>query len=220
MTQRSQNVSISCSKEAVNGCVRYILCREGSKIPIKRSDIINHISETGKVTKQNAINVFNAAQKELKKVYGYKIVELKLKDALQCIIVLDKPEKSLLSSSTNPYHRRLLIAALTHIFMSSGPVPEDDMWKFLAEAYVLEENDYNQRKIVTNVFTKQLYLNHYKEGEGELAKLVFDWGPRAHIELPKMFLLNKVASALEKDPQHWSEQYKIAASDNSNQETI
>ncbi|CAG9564478.1 unnamed protein product [Danaus chrysippus] len=211
MTQRSQNVSVSCSKEAVYGCVRYILCREGSKIPIKRSDIINHISETCKVTKQNASHVFIAAQNELKRVYGYKVVELKLKDAIQCIVVLDKPEKSLLSSSTNPYHRRLLIVVLTHIFMSSGPVAE-------AEAYVLVENDHKQRKIVTNVFTKQLYLTHYKEGEGELARFVFDWGPRAHIEVPKMFLLNKVANALEKDPQHWSEQYKIASTDNSNQE--
>lgn len=47
-------------------------------------------------------------------------------------------------------------------FLSSELDTKDDMWKFLAEAYVLEENDYNQRKIVTNVFTKQLYLNHYK----------------------------------------------------------
>ncbi|CAH0755988.1 unnamed protein product [Diatraea saccharalis] len=126
-------------------------------------------------------------------VYGYKLVQVEAKGGIQYILILTEENESLHSSTVDPHHRKLLIAALTHIFMTGGPVKEDDMWKFLAEAGLLEENDHTGRKILTNIFTRQLYLIYSKVGEGDLARYVFEWGQRSIEEVPKLFLLNKMA---------------------------
>ncbi|KPJ10582.1 MAGE-like protein 2 [Papilio machaon] len=150
------------------------------------------------------------ANKVLKTVYGYKLVQVEAKNGVQYIVVLDEECQSLSSSVIDPQQRRMLIACLIHIFMSGGPVKEDDMWKFLSESGLLEENDYAGRKSFISTTTKQMYLLYTKVGDGELARNIFEWGKRATEELPKIFLLNKLAEALGKTPDHWYEQYKEA----------
>ncbi|XP_041982321.1 non-structural maintenance of chromosomes element 3 homolog [Aricia agestis] len=215
MSQRrsraSNEVDLSPLQDAIKECVRFVVCREGSKLPIKRAEIIKHIN-TNNQTPANQVNVVIVeANKILKRVYGYKLVQVEAKSGIQYIVVLDEPcQDAPLSNAVDPHQRKLLVAALTHIYMTNGPVKEEDMWKFLEEASLLEENDHAGRKILTNTFTRQMYLRYHKIGEGDLAKYVFEWGQRAEEEVPKMFLLNKMAEALEKEPNHWYEQFKIA----------
>lgn len=38
----------------------------------------------------------------------------------------------------------------------------DDMWKYLSEANLLDENDYAGRKILTETFVRQMYLMYTK----------------------------------------------------------
>ncbi|CAG4982220.1 unnamed protein product [Colias eurytheme] len=195
--------------DAINECVRYILCREGSKIPIKRVDIIKFLNSTSQVSTSQVNAIIREAEKILKKIYGYKIVQVDSKSGIQYILVLAEPsEGSLLSTTIDTHQRQLLIAALTHILMSRAPVKEDDMWSFLAETGLLEENDFAGRKTLTHLFTRQQYLKYSKVGEGDLAKYLFEWGRRAIEEVPKIFLLKKVAQAFGKEPSHWSEHYK------------
>lgn len=55
-------------REAIEECVRYIFYREGSKIPIKRAEIIKHLASTCQ-TSPNQVNTFiSEANKLLKKV--------------------------------------------------------------------------------------------------------------------------------------------------------
>ncbi|KAG6447480.1 non-structural maintenance of chromosomes element 3 homolog [Manduca sexta] len=215
MSKRKSNKSIADVdvpdlKEAVIECVRFIVCREGSKIPIKRAEVVKHL-ETTCSTPSNLVNkVVLEANNTLKRVYGYKLIQIEKKSDPKYIIVLDEDCESLDSSTLDQDQRRLLISALLHIFMSGGPVKEDDMWMFLSEAGVLDENDYAGRKIMTKTFTRQMYLTYTKVGDGDMARTVFDWGQRATEELPKMYLLKKMAEAFEKSPDHWCEQYKAA----------
>ncbi|CAH2044177.1 unnamed protein product, partial [Iphiclides podalirius] len=60
-------------------------------------------------------------------VYGYKLIQLKGKDGIQYMVVLDEECQSLPSNVVDSQQRRLLVAALTHIYMSGGPVKEDDI---------------------------------------------------------------------------------------------
>ncbi|KAJ2940399.1 hypothetical protein O0L34_g82 [Tuta absoluta] len=216
MSQRRANRSSAVEEDdgsldtAVNECVRFVLCREGSKIPFKRAEIGKHLHATCETSLGDVNRVVTKANKILKEVYGYKLVQVTSKAGFQMILVLDEECESLPASVTDANQRRMLIAALTHIFMTGGPVKEDDMWKFLDEAGLLEETNHAGRKQLTSSFTKQMYLQYYKEGEGDLARFVFEWGQRATEEVPKIFLLQKVAQAFGKTPEHWCEQHKEA----------
>ncbi|KAM3957934.1 non-structural maintenance of chromosomes element 3 homolog [Aphomia sociella] len=214
MTQRrnrsnTEEVDVNV-ESAINECVRYIICREGSKIPIKRAEIAKHLNSTCQTPSNQVNTVIIEANKILKRVYGYKLIQIESKSGIQYIVVLDEQSNSQPSCITDPLHRRMLVAALTHIYMTGGPVKEDEMWKFLSEAGLMEENDHTARKILTNTFTRQMYLQFTKVGDGELARNVFEWGQRAMEEVPKLFLLNKMAEAFEKEPTHWHEQYREA----------
>ncbi|GBP56325.1 Non-structural maintenance of chromosomes element 3 homolog [Eumeta japonica] len=200
MSRRRTNKSALASQDvnpeiddAVQECVRYILCREGSKLPIKRVDLLKHLSGICQ-TSSGEINVIVAeSNKVLKRVYGYKLVQIDSKGGVQYIVVLADESPSNLSSAIDPTHRRILVAALIHIYMTGGPVKDEDMWKFLDEAGLLQDTDHSGRKLLTHTFTKQLYLSYTKMGEGDTARNVFEWGQRAVEEIPKMFMLKKMA---------------------------
>nr|XP_021186038.2 non-structural maintenance of chromosomes element 3 homolog [Helicoverpa armigera] len=208
---------VSDHEDSIKECVRYIICREGSKIPIKRAEIIKHLSTTCQTPSNLVKTVLVEADRILKRVYGYKLVQVEAKSGIQYIVVLAEKYDSLpnFSSAIDSQHRTLLIAALMHIFMSGAAVKEDEMWKFLMEAGLLEENDNAGRKLLTTTFTRQMYLQYRKVGEGDLARNVFTWGQRAIEEVPKMFLLEKMAEAFDKTPDHWCEQYKEATEGNA-----
>ncbi|XP_060804903.1 non-structural maintenance of chromosomes element 3 homolog isoform X2 [Amyelois transitella] len=167
MSQRRTNRSTadaeeSVDEEAVTECVRYIICRESSKFPIKRAEILKHLTTTTQTPANQVKSVLVEANKILKQVYGYKLVQVEAKSGIQYIVVLNEECESLTPTCIDPLHRRLLIAALMHIFMTGGPVKEDDMWKFLSEAGLMEENDHGVRKILTSTFTRQMYLQYSK----------------------------------------------------------
>lgn len=171
---------------------------------------MKHLSTTC----QTATNVVNTviieADKIIRRVYGCKLVQVDSKSGQQYILVLTEECESLPSPIIDVHHRKILVATLTHIFMSGAPVKEEELWKFLAEAGLLEENDHAGRKLLTNTFTKQMYLQYTKDGEGDLARNIFQWGQRAVEEVPKIFILGKMAEAFGKTPSHWSEQFKEA----------
>ncbi|XP_045774999.1 non-structural maintenance of chromosomes element 3 homolog isoform X2 [Maniola jurtina] len=206
---RSQSEN-SCPAEAVNECVKFLVCREGSKKPIRQADIEKHLTDVLQ-TPVNKKLVIENANKVLKHVYGYKLVQLKGK-GIQYIMVLSDTLPStcehLLSTYSEPSHRKLLIAALTHIFMSGGTIKDTDMWNFLDKTKLLQEHDMEGRKILTHTFTKQLYLEYNKVGTNEHPRFEFSWGQRADEELPKEFILNKMAQAFDKEPSYWREQFK------------
>ncbi|KAJ0174442.1 hypothetical protein K1T71_009550 [Dendrolimus kikuchii] len=204
--------------DVVNECVRYIISREGCKIPIKRAEIIKHLTTSNQIATSQINKVIIEANKILKYVYGYKLVQVEAKSGIQYIVVLNSDCESLPSTCMDMQQRKLLVAALVHIYMTGGPVKEDDMWKYLSEASLLDENDHAGRKILTDTFVKQMYLLFTKVGERELAKNVFEWGQRAIEEVPKIFLLKKIAEAFDKTPDHWHEQFKEASED-TGQET-
>ncbi|XP_023950262.1 melanoma-associated antigen D2 [Bicyclus anynana] len=223
MSQHRANRSLSentCSAEVVNQCVKFLVCREGSKIPIRNSDIDNFIeSVTKDKSKPNKKVVLENANKVLKSVYGYKLVQLKCK-GIQYIMVLSDtlPSSSVRLQPTcvEPGHRKLLIACLTHIFMSGGTVKDIDMWQFLNSTSLLSEHDIQGRKVLTHTFKKQLYLDVNKIGPDDQQKCEFSWGQRADEEIPKEFIINKMAQAFETEPQYWRKQYRYSQENPSN----
>ncbi|XP_039756273.1 MAGE-like protein 2 [Pararge aegeria] len=212
-SQHGSNRSMAenaCPAEAVNQCVKFLVCREGSKIPIKNADIENFITSVIQTPVDKKL-VIEKANKVLKSVYGYKLVKLKSKGIQYIVVMNDKLPSTfevLHSSYTEPNHRKILIGALTHIFMSGGTVKDSDMWNFLDKAKLLDIKDLQGRKILTQTLRKQLYLELNKFGPDEQQRFEFCWGQRAEEEIPKEFILNKMAQAFDKEPNYWREQFK------------
>lgn len=72
-------------------------------------------------------------------VYGYKLVTVGQNND-KYIVTLNKPEKNaILSTFINPQHRKLLIASLTHIFMTGQPVPSGK-FMFQNSHYAIHNN--------------------------------------------------------------------------------
>ncbi|XP_050347844.1 melanoma-associated antigen F1-like [Nymphalis io] len=218
MNQPGTSFSESLSPNVtVQECVRYILSREGSKIPIKQGDIRKYLEENYGVSRNLYKNIIIEANNVLKNVYGYKLVQIDAKQS-QYIVVLSEPcTNSLLSSYSNPQDRKLLIAALTHIFMTGTPIKEENMWKFLSEAQLMRENDAEKKKLLTKTFTRQMYLK-YTKGRQDI--WFFEWGQRAEEEIPKIFLLNKMAEAFNVEPEYWTEQYNKATGNENDEDSI
>lgn len=68
--KRPSNTAIDYSEieDSVKECVRFIVCREGSKIPIKRSEIIKHLSTVCETPSNHTNAVIIEANKVLKRV--------------------------------------------------------------------------------------------------------------------------------------------------------
>lgn len=65
---RDSRPDISECEPAIKECVRYILCREGGKIPIKRADINKHLNNVCQTPQNQVSGVISEANKVLKKV--------------------------------------------------------------------------------------------------------------------------------------------------------
>lgn len=73
MSQRRNNRSSNDTnfenmEESIQECVRYIICREGSKLPIKRAEILKHLSTVCQTTSNQINTVIIEANKILKNV--------------------------------------------------------------------------------------------------------------------------------------------------------
>ncbi|CAG9129551.1 unnamed protein product [Plutella xylostella] len=200
--------------EAINECARFLICREGSKIPIKRAEIQKFLAPNFQIPSNRINVVISEANKLIRKVYGCKLVQVEAKSGVQFIVVLAEEAESLPDTSSDPVLHRMLVAALTHLFMSGGRVTEEAMWDFLDEAGLMEEADHAGRKDFITTFTKQLYLSYFKVGEGDLTRHVFEWGQRAIEEVPPIHLLTKMSQAFEREPVYWREQHTAATGDN------
>ena len=65
----------------------------------------------------------------------------------------------------------------------------------------------NTKKLITEVFVRQKYLEYRRIPNTEPAQYEFLWGPRAFLETSKMLVLRFLARLHKKDPQSWPFQY-------------
>lgn len=74
MSQRRSNRSreepedLSHLEDSIKECVRFMLCREGSKVPIKRSEVNKHLSTVCQTASNQINTVIIEASKVLKRV--------------------------------------------------------------------------------------------------------------------------------------------------------
>ncbi|XP_023693105.1 necdin-like 2 [Paramormyrops kingsleyae] len=192
--------------------VQFILIKDQKKVPIKRADIIKN------VIKENR-NIYPEIMKKVnmtfEKVFGLKLVEIDVKNHA-FILVNNLEQVTDRLASMNPAHPKtgLLFVILSVIFMKGGAVKEAVVWNTLKKLRVdpgeRHEEFGDVKKLLTDEFVRQKYLEYARIPHTDPPEHEFRWGLRAESEVSKTRLLEFVAQLHEKEPQNWPKQYKEA----------
>ncbi|XP_074500905.1 necdin-like 2 [Sebastes fasciatus] len=194
--------------------VQYFLMKDQKKIPIRRADLVKHVV---KEYRNIYPEIMKRAARTFDQVFGLKMIEIDAKNHMY--ILINKLETadgaSPITSPTNP-KMGLLFVILSVIFMKGGVVRENLIWstlkKLRADAGEKHEEFGDVKKVVTDEFVRQRYLEYVRIPHTEPVEHEFRWGQRADVEVSKAKILEFMGQLHEQEPQSWSQQYREAHS--------
>ncbi|KAM8831131.1 necdin-like 2 [Synchiropus picturatus] len=193
--------------------VQYLLVKDQKKIPVRRADIVRHVVKEHKSIYNE---ILRRASETLERVFGFQLVELGPKSHMYIMVnKLAAVEGGPELSPANP-KLGLLFVILGFIFMKGGVLRENVVWKFLKRLRVVpgeKHEDFGDvKKLVTEEFVRQKYLEYTRIPHTDPTEHEFQWGPRAHLEVSKPGILEFMGELYNQDPKSWSQRYKEAHS--------
>ncbi|XP_066436753.1 non-structural maintenance of chromosomes element 3 homolog [Eleutherodactylus coqui] len=196
----------------VGELVQYLLIRDQKKLPIKRADLIKHVV---KEYKDVFLEIFIRAKKALRDVFGFQLEEIDTKNHIYILVnTLDRLEGDGMKVDDSTAKLGLLTVILSLIFMKGNSAKEAGIWETLRRLRVdpgERHKDFGDvRKLVTDTFVKQKYLEYIKIPHTDPPEYEFRWGPRAFKETSKLKILDFVSKIQQKDPKCWLTQYEDA----------
>lgn len=192
--------------------VQFFLVKDQKKIPIRRADIVKHVL---KEYRNIYPEILKRAERTLEQVFGLKVVEIDTKNHVYILINrLEAVEGAALSGSPSTPKTGLLFVILSIIFMKGGIVKESLVWNTLKKLRVDPGEKHEEfgdvKKVVTDEFVRQRYLEYVRVPHTEPVEFEFRWGQRADIEVSKVKLLEFMGQLHDQDPQNWTQQYREA----------
>ncbi|XP_043080211.1 necdin-like 2 [Puntigrus tetrazona] len=193
--------------------VQFILIKDQRKIPIRRADIAKHV-----VKEYKAIytEIMNKVCLKFDQVFGLELVEIDQKNHIYILINKLEPihGEPLSMRSENP-KIGLLLVILSVVFMKGGVIKENLVWNTLKKLRVDPGEKHDQfgdiKKVVTDEFVRQKYLEYVKIPHTDPVEFEFRWGLRAEKEVSKLKLLEFVGELFDQDPQSWTQQFREAS---------
>ncbi|XP_071402974.1 necdin-like 2 isoform X1 [Centroberyx affinis] len=197
--------------------VQYFLVRDQKKIPIRRADLVKHVV---KEYRNIYTEIMKRAARTFEQVFGLKLVEIDTKNHVYILInKMETVEGAPLSNPSNP-KMGLLFVILSIVFMKGGVVKENLIWNTLKKLRVDPGEKHEEfgdvKRVVTDEFVRQRYLEYVRIPHTEPIEHEFRWGQRAELEVSKVKILEFMGQLHDQDPQSWSQQYKEATNPNPN----
>ncbi|XP_056130415.1 necdin-like 2 [Lampris incognitus] len=197
--------------------IQYFLVKDQRKIPVRRADIVKFVL---KEHRNVYAEVLRRAERTFKEVYGVKIVEIDTKTHVYILVnELETAEEAPLSISAGNPNMGLLFVILSVIFMKGGVVKEAVIWNILKKLRVDLREKHGElgdvKKVVTDEFVRQRYLEYAKVPHSEPVEHQFLWGQRAEYEVSKVKILEYMGQLHGQSPQSWSQQYRQATNPNA-----
>lgn len=203
------------NREHRNNVIHYILNNSSSKFPIKKNEMISSA-----LNGKNALfnQIIEDVKTALEITYGVllkPVPDTKSGKQYICVskfaaVTLDEYDEDQRSEIT------LLFIVLSYIFMRGVPVSEEVLEEFLKGLHIFFDKCHaffgsNIKKLITETFVKQLYLNKTKSDKDAVENEVFySWGFRSELEFPKKGVLDVVSKLLNKPAKHFVMQYMQA----------
>ncbi|XP_049575872.1 necdin-like 2 [Syngnathus scovelli] len=206
-----EKLSPSQVDQKITEVVQYILVKDQKKIPIRRADLVKNVIKEYR-------NVYPEIMKRVthtfEQVFGLKLVNIDTKN--QLYILINKFEATAGGPSfcvANP-KTGLLFFILSVIFMKQGVAKESLIWNMLEKLRInptKKHEDFGDvKKMVTDEFVRQRYLEYVLIPHSDPPEHNFLWGPRADKEVSKAKILQFVAELHDQDPRNWKHQYAEA----------
>nr|XP_048313435.1 melanoma-associated antigen 10-like [Myodes glareolus] len=162
--------------------------------------------------------IFSEAYNCLRLVFGIDMIEVDPFDRCYILVTaLGITYDGMLSDVQGKPKTGLLIVVLGIIFLKGNCVSEKVIWRMLTRIGLCDEKDpflyENPRKLITEDFVQEGYLEYRQLPDSDPPRYVFLWGPRAFAETTKMKVLEFFASITKSDPRSYPEPYAEALRD-------
>ncbi|XP_052799990.1 non-structural maintenance of chromosomes element 3 homolog [Mya arenaria] len=215
---QSQKAMASLDKEEqeriVNDTVKYLLIIDNKKIPIKKADINKQVLKES--SKAFPI-VIKEVAKRLKLLFGIDLVELEEKQKGSYILInrldIDAETNHLTWSEEDDSKHGLLMIVLSIIFMSGNVISDNQLWSALKKFGVDQDLPHevfgDVKKLVTQEWVRQCYLEITRQPNTEPPLSEVRWGQRAHLETTKRNVLGYVSKIYGvQELSQWTSQWQ------------
>lgn len=200
-------------QKKVDELVHYLLIVDQKKVPIKKLDINKMIlKENSKAFPE----LMKRASEQLFNIFGIQVVELqdRLKGSYILINALEKSSEVLKWPDCDNAKMGLVMTILSIIYMSGNVMQEGELWtslkKFGIEPELQHETFGDVKKLVTQEFARQGYLEFTKLPNTDQPMSEVRWGQRAQLETTKKRVLKFVSFMYNREPKEWTSQYQDA----------
>lgn len=195
-----------------NELVKYLLAKDQTKIPIKRADMLKDIiKEYTDVYPE----IIERAGYSLEKVFGIQLKEIDKNDHLYILLsTLEPTDAGILGTTKDSPKLGLLMVLLSIIFMNGNRSSEAVIWEVLRKLGLRPGIHHSLfgdvKKLITDEFVKQKYLDYARVPNSNPPEYEFFWGLRSYHETSKMKVLKFACKVQKKDPKEWAAQYREA----------
>nr|XP_031301022.1 melanoma-associated antigen D4 isoform X1 [Camelus dromedarius]XP_031301023.1 melanoma-associated antigen D4 isoform X1 [Camelus dromedarius] len=206
--------NVTLLQERANKLVKYLMIKDYKKIPIKRSDMLKDVIRE---YDEHFPEIIERATYTLEKKFGIHLKEIDKEEHLYILVCTRDSSARLLGKTKDTPRLSLLLVILGVIFMNGNRASEAVLWDALRKMGLRSGVRHpflgDLRKLITDDFVKQKYLEYKKIPNSSPPEYEFLWGLRAHHETSKMRVLRFIAQYQNRDPREWRAHFLEAVDD-------
>ncbi|XP_047391023.1 melanoma-associated antigen D4 isoform X2 [Sciurus carolinensis] len=206
--------NVTLLQERANKLVKYLMIKDYKKIPIKRSDMVKDVIRE---YDEHFPEIIERATYTLEKKFGIHLKEIDKEEHLYILICTRDSSARLLGKTKDTPRLSLLLVILGVIFMNGNRASEAVLWEALRKMGLRPGVRHpflgDLRKLITDDFVKQKYLEYKKIPNSSPPEYEFLWGLRARHETSKMRVLRFIAQNQNRDPREWKAHFLEAVDD-------
>ncbi|KFO19574.1 melanoma-associated antigen B2 [Fukomys damarensis] len=151
-------------------------------------------------------------------LFGLELKEVKPGGGIYILVKkLDDSNSGSHGSSLEVPMNGLLMPLLGLIFLNGNSASEEELWEFLNKMGIYDATDHlifgEARKFITKDLVQKKYLVYRQVLPSDPPRYEFMWGPRAHVEVNKMKILEFLAKVNETVPSAFPSHYVQASRD-------
>nr|KAF6360825.1 trophinin [Myotis myotis] len=202
---------VAILQERANKLVKYLLVKDQTKIPIKRSDMLKDVIQE---YDEYFPEIIERASYALEKMFRVNLKEIDKQSSLYILISTKESSAGILGTTKDTPKLGLLMVILSVIFMNGNKANEAVIWEVLRKLGLrpgVRHSLFGEvRKLITDEFVKQKYLEYKRVPNSRPPEYEFFWGLRSYHETSKMKVLKFACKVQKKDPKDWAAQYREA----------
>ncbi|XP_048191239.1 melanoma-associated antigen D4-like isoform X2 [Perognathus longimembris pacificus] len=206
--------NVTLLQERANKLVKYLMIKDYKKIPIKRSDMLKDVIRE---YDEHFPEIIERTTFTLEKKFGIHLKEIDKEEHLYILVCTQDSSARLLGKTKDTPRLSLLLVILGIIFMNGNHASEAVLWEALRKMGLRPGVRHpflgDLRKLITDDFVKQKYLEYKKIPNSSPAEYEFTWGLRACHETSKMRVLRFIAQNQNRDPREWKAHFLEAVDD-------